>query len=234
MGISSTILLAVVGPGLLFFLVSGRSDNIKSPAGWLLAFPIGLLLAFVASFFFTVFGRQEIVSGTIAGNVSSFLDFCFWNYLLAFLTGSIWRLPRISSWWAGKVLRAEKRLRWEGKFFVSKNILEHLLCICYALKVQPRFRLVTASGKEIKGTCINYQWTEPRSLLLLSENEKKEAVFVVVSFSEIETVYLENWAEIKRKKREDTGEYLRLIDENLPEILKGKRDACGNVWDFEE
>jgi hypothetical protein len=43
---------------------------------------------------------------------------------------------------------------------------------------------------------------------------------------------LENWAEIKSKKRKDVGEYLKFIDDDLPEKLKGKKDACGNVWDL--
>ena len=94
---------------------------------------------------------------------------------------------------------------------------------------------LSSKGKEIKGTCLKYQWTEPRSVLLCCKEDKnKEVTFVLVQLSEIQAVYLENWAEIKRKKREDTGEYLRLIDDDLPEMLKGEKDACGNVWDFED
>lgn len=231
MGISSIILLSVVGPGLVFFMASGRSDYAKSPAGWLLAFPVGLVLAFVISLLLSLAGQQSTVTGTIEGNVLSFMDFCFWNYMFSFFAGCAWRLPRLSAWWAGAVLKAEKKVRFEGSLFVAKNLLEHLLCICYALKVQPKLTIITTDGKEIRGACLKYQWTKPRSVLLLCENENKEATFVLVQLSKIQAVFLENWAEIRRKKLEDKGEYLRLIDDNLPEMLKGKKDACGNMWD---
>jgi len=71
--------LAFVSPELVFSLVSACSDNIRSPAGWLLAFPAGLLLAFVVASFFVVFGRQGVVAGMVAGGCFVFSRFLLYG-----------------------------------------------------------------------------------------------------------------------------------------------------------
>jgi len=119
--------------------------------------------------------------------------------------------------------------RCESDLLVSKNLLEHIIFICYAAKVVPDFRLVLSSGKKIRGKCVKYQWTEPRSLLLMVSNEE-EISFVMVNVTSIQAIYMLNWAKLKYSREVDEGKYLRFIDDQLPEMVRGKKDECGNLW----
>lgn len=230
MSASGLLLLLLVGPGTLFFVMAGKHHEMKSPSGWLQAMLLGLFFSFLTAFGFAAFGKAEAVWDVLGGGkiVANVADFSIVNYILAFTTGSFWRIFRLSKSPAEAWLSVEKRFRGEGEFFVSRNILEHLLFVCYSVKVKPVLRVVTTVG-EYEGECIKYQWSDPPSLLIL-EGKDSRSMMVYVRLSEVKAVYLKNWAVIKKARYHDEGKYLRYIDESLPEKLKGKRDGCGNLW----
>jgi len=229
MGISSIVLFLVIGPGLVFFLVSGKTNEVKSLSGWLFAFPVGLMIDFFTCIYFLFTKQSQVIANIIeASNVHNYTSFGFFVYVFAISFGVAWRAVRLSEKLAKFWLFAERKFRGEGKLFVAKNLLEHLLCICYAVKITPEIEVILFSDSELKGRCIKYQWTEPKSILLLKDSD--EISFIWIKISELKTICLLNWTDLKIAKHKDPGMFLRLIDDNLPEMLDGKRDGCGNMW----
>lgn len=228
MSATGAVLLLLVGPGVVFFVLSGKYDELKSPSGWLIALPFGLICSFIAACIFTITGKAEAVLYILTGKFTIYIiDFGLIVYIAAAIVGMYWRIFRLSKKPSKLWLRLEKRFRTEGDLFVARNLLEHLLFICYAAKISPEFNIILASNKEVRGKCIKYQWTEPRSLLLLVDGpEKDNTTFLLIPISSIQAIYLLNWLEIKNSKKVDEWEYIRFIDERLPDMLRGKKDGC--------
>lgn len=176
-------------------------------------------------------GKAETVLYILAGKFTiDIVHFGLFVYIIAASLGMYWRVFRLSKSPAKLWLKLEKKLRSEGDPFVSRNLLEHLLFVCYAAKITPEVNIILASDKEIRGKCVKYQWTEPRSLLLLVDGlEKDNTAFLLIPISSIQAIYLMNWLEIKNSKKVDEWEYIRFIDERLPDMLHGKKDGCSRI-----
>jgi len=209
---SVSVLLLAVMPGVFFLLLSGRGGELRSPSGWLVAASAGLALAFaVAAAMALVFGAEEAVLEALGGEPYAAARLGFWACLAGFLLGGLWRVPRLSR-----------------KVCKMRIVLEHLLAAFYAAGATPKLKVRLLSGEEFCGRCIRYKWTEPKSLLLASGGE--EAELVIVSLSSVEKIVLLNWAELRyADRRPDPWRYVRLVADDLPDLLRGKKDACGNM-----
>ncbi|MCL6478550.1 MAG: hypothetical protein K6T65_09035 [Peptococcaceae bacterium] len=226
--------MLLVVPGILFFMAAGKQSEMNSPSGWLMSLATGVVVAVITAIFFAMFGYDGIVRN-ILSNTNDIRDlyiYGFFVYLSAVFFGSAWRLFRIFGASRKIWLYAEKKFRYEGEFFVSRNLLEHLFFVCRAVNVNPEIKVVTSSHI-YEGECIKYQWSQPSSLLLI-ENNEGQIGFIYINLSEVEAIYLKNWAQIKKARKVDEGEYLRFIGDDLPEKLKGKRDMCGNMWYYDD
>ncbi|WP_231115155.1 hypothetical protein [Neomoorella thermoacetica] len=228
-------------PGVLFFLIAGKKEELDSPIGWATAIIVGLLCT-IAMVIFFLFGDRFFFKRDFLQDAIGFLvadpsrvgmdkytdyvvgifNFEVGVYITSFFAGIIWRVAKffpkqLGGFW----LSLENKFCPNDSLFVSRRLLENFLFAASVAQVPPILRLLLKTGELVEGKCLKYRWIEPRTIMLLAKKDQKSSL-LIVPLASIQAVYVVNWYDFKkaeRKKAEDEWKYLRYIDPRLPELL---------------
>lgn len=229
---STYLVLMILLPGVLFYVVAGKRDQLDTASGWLVAALIGLMMSVLAILIADMLGVKQMVGFVVTLSMGKLMEtpqvvarlllFASLTYSSSLMSGLVWRLFRSRSKKLNSaLLETESRFFGEG-LMVSKNILENFLLAASAGEVVPEMLIHLQSGKIIRGRCISYQWVAPKRLAMITKEDEKE-VLSLVELDSIETISVLNCEDFVSQTgsaaSKDPWHYLSLVDKRLPAEL---------------
>jgi hypothetical protein len=205
-------------------LLTGRTRELASPGGWLLAAAIGVLIMFPAGLVWTFAEPQKFLSFLQEGKIDAadLVRIGIGIYLIWLFGIAFYYLKQINQK-IGKFWLSINRSFTEGqKLSVKYDLVRKLMETFYAADVVPYLKL-WSGDRVISGYCLKYAWKEPSYLLVAEDKEKGQQVLKVFVGTVDAVEVVKERCIFKRPGAVD--EFFRLVHSDLPELMRERQDG---------